>query len=1406
MIFNSGIRLVSLVWLIVISSGTYSQNRKTLNFNQITQQEGLSSTDITSIVQDKDGFMWVGTEDGLNRYDGYSFTVFKNDPNNEFSIADNKITTLHVDNSGSLWIGTENNGLSRYIEHKDQFQNYKFDIYDNHSINFSHVTSIAEDSQGNLWVGTLMGLNLYDKEKDHFNRYFYERVIHFDHSADSLASQLSFSETSRNKILKLIDTAFVSESWLKKYLEINVPEINGKNYEQFVSISEIGNFGRGVRSILGVSNGFLWLGMENEGLIYFHKEYGIVDQFTTNNSGLLSNEIASFVEQNEILWIGTRSAGLHKMHLGTREIKPFEIGWANPHIKCLFVDNKNNFWLGNDYGLGLFDQSQQSFLRYGLNSNAGNGLLSETVTSIFQDNHENLWVGSYQGGINLLINSQPFIHYRHDEENSILTKNRVSSLLEDSEGNIWVGYYTTGVDRVSDSSSSFLNANYNSKDGLGMGSVFCLFEDSGNNIWAGTYEGGLQRYDKEKDDFFPFHKELTNKDVRSIDEDSLGNLWIAVHGDGIYNLNRKDNSVIKYNPRYPDLTQSLASDWVHSVLVDSKSRIWVGSVNGISLLLPGISDFISFDVNNSSLSHNNVRILHEDDTGLIWIGTDNGLNYFDHSVEDFKVVDESSFPNNTIKGIESDDAGNLWISSNLGLTRYNPSTGSAKSFTQQDGLQSNEFFSGASTMGSKGNLFFGGKNGFNQFSPNKIKSNEYTPPVVLTDFYLFNEKISPSDSSEILVKPLRHTQFLELEYDQNFFTIKFAALNFTNSQNNQYQYILENFNDSWNNIGSRREATFTNVPPGEYKFTVKAANNDGLWNETGTSLLITIRPPFWKTGIAYFFYSVIIVIGSVLLRRMVLNRIYLKNQLALDELKLNFFANISHEFRTPLTLILGPLQELTSLVSKKETKKHELMDLMQRNADRLLRLVNQIMDIYQIDAGFSKLKIREEDLRTLVTNVFNVFTFKAEQKNMHYYLFVETNLKQVYVDRDKFEKITSNLISNALKFTPVHGAVMVFVEVEEKVLGNGQLKDFLKIRVEDSGFGIADDAQKNIFKRFHLNNKQETDEPGTGIGLSLVAQLIQVHRGIIQVESEIMDGSRFTVWLPINRADYLVEEVEPTEITEIESKPASEVNRPTEYEVLNPNFPLVLVIDDSEDIRKYLRYNLSNDYRVLEAANGREGIDLAFEEIPDVIISDVMMPGINGMEVCRILKGDQRTSHIPLILLTARASVDYHIKGLETGADDYISKPFNLDILRARLKNQLLRIQDLKNRFEPSIPIPKQLMENEQDQVFLKKLYEIIEDNLSNTDLRPEVLANEIGMSRSVMYRKIQAVTGSSASIIVRQYRLNRAAQMLKSKLIPIKELAFQVGFKDAAYFTACFKKSFNMSPKQFAEQGTVTE
>jgi signal transduction histidine kinase/ligand-binding sensor domain-containing protein/DNA-binding response OmpR family regulator len=1417
---------------------------KGLKFKNLTKENGLSCSDVTCVTQTPDGFLWIGTSDGLNRFDGTTFLVYRNDPNNPNSVSDNTITTLFVDSNGTLWIGTKNNGLNKYVGEKDYFLNYKSLAYQSSTISSNYIRAIAEDTDRHLWIATTMGLNRYDPQSDSFKRYFYEIGVVIKPSTPDSLLKKNVPKNIVAAVTNLIGNSFNNEQSFEEALLTSLSDYEIRTYRSFVLKYSILKIQSEDISVLKADNSSnLWMAFEKKGLAFFNPRSAILKVYAdTRENDFWSKEIRSLCFDTNSLWIGTHEGNVGRLEIATNKLSLIDVTAPIYNIESIVKDTKGNIWFGDDYGLGRILPNLQGSYRFRGTENEKYNPPSTTVKSIFEDQEGSIWIGSSQGGINLTFSDALFSHYRRQEHTSKnVSSNGVSSVLEDSKGNVWIGYYATGIDRLNvDNSITRFDYVEDSKNGIGNGTVFAIFEDHDGIVWIGTYEGGLQYYNDATQSFVSYkHNDqvktsISGDDVRAIAEDDEGNLWLAIHGHGINKFDKKTQIAKHYFADYDNWQNALANDWVYSVLVDRKGNVWVGSVNGLSILYKGSDHFITYNRTNSNLSYNEVKTLLEDSRGNIWVGTENGLNLFNQQAKQFTLVnDNDGLPNNIIKGLQEDKHGNVWISTNNGLSRYSPIHKTMVNYTVLDGLQSNEFFVNAAHKGKSGKMYFGGNNGLNIFQPDGIKIDSSKVPLRLTGLSLFNKPVRVGD--EMLEKSIDRTSAITFQSDQNVFSISFVGLSYRNPEKIKYAYQLDGFENEWNLVGSKNEATYTNLDPGTYTFKVKAANGDGVWNNSARELTIVILPPFWRTPFAYFLYTLAILAMLYLYRRSTINKEQFKNRLKLqqleaertheiDSLKLKFFTNISHEFRTPLTLIIGPSETLMADSTMENSKRKSYYQLIQRNAERMLRLINQLLDISAIDAGFMKLRIAKHNIVEYAKNISDTFQYSAQ--NQHIRFSFESNVEraEVFFDMDVVEKVLYNLISNAIKFTELEGEVSVRLFIttcsdatipkplaDDLQLINLTNCQLVKFEIEDNGIGIPIDLRERVFERFYQIEGTTAGRNGTGIGLALVKQLVQRHYGSVSLEDKLGKGSKFVVWFPVFADRFAAEEIKEgivikrPELTDRFTHDLQVVkdsqNLTSERELMG--LPIVLIVEDNEDVRYYMQLNLQDEYTIHQAKNGQEGFDKAVEINPDLIISDVIMPVLSGFEFCSKIKNDARTSHIPLILLTARSAESYELEGLKSGADDYVTKPFSLPILKAKIRNVIEARQKLKDKFYSDLSFePKNITTNNLDKGFVGQLIEAIELNLSNEDFNPDTLADQLHVSRSQLYKKVKGISGLSVSIFVRNIRLRKAAALLSSSnATSIAEVAYKVGFSDPGYFTKCFHEMYSKSPSAFLHE-----
>ena len=1372
--------------LLVFPFSIYSQPSK---FIKYSNQIGLSSNNQRCIIQDKEGFIWIGTGDGLNRFDGRTFKVYRKIQDDTSSLRSNVINCLFTDSKGILWVGTYQGGLSRYNKEKDNFCTYTANINDTTALFNNDINAIAEDKLHRLWVGTSFGLHLFNPQINGFTHFTsfkgnqpVSNTIQYDHLCKIAAD---------NDIVWITYTAGILTA-------LNSSNMTFKHYRLFnVSSHQTADFS--VNSLV-VDNNLIWISTWSKGIWIFNKTTGTCSPYTK--------------EQRK-------------------------------YINFVFKDNKDRLWYSPESkGLILIDGKKEvhyqfdDFDRYSLSSNS--------LANIFQDIQGNIWLASKQGDLNYFILDNPFYSW-YKNPNSIqgLTNNLITTVMEDSKRRIWVGYQDGGIDILdSKNVNPRIHINGDQSTQLGPGAVMNIFESNHGTIWIGKYLDGLKKYNETTKSFSSFQHDEDNdnsiagNDVRYISEDSHGNLWIAIHGGGVDTFNPATKVFVhhKSDPNNPSTT--ISKDWTFIAKCDKEDNIWVGTIAGVSVLSEKsmlVKHYQSLSKEGYNLSNNMVKTIFFDSKGFVWFGTIDGLNKLDPQNNTIKkYFTKDGLPSNVISDILEDNHYNLWISTTRGLSKFSPEKETFKNYSIHDGLVTDDFNTFASFKIPTGEMYFGGRDGLNRFHPDSIKINKFIPPVYLTDFKLFNQSVPVFNDNNVkefsLPQQIIFCKEITLAYNQNVINVEFVALNYLNLENNQYKYMLKGFEKNWTLPGHKRDVTYTNLQQGEYTFKVRASNNDGIWNTEGASLKIIVRPPFWRTYWAYAFYFFFALFLLYLFRKLILHEAEIQRTVEfeqheihklqeMDALKMQFFSNVSHEFRSPLTLIVGPIEYLLRTTNDEMVKMQ--LNLVYRNTNRLLRLINQLMDFRKIEEDKLELNLTKNDVVHFIKEIVDAFDQEAKQRNIDFTFTCSHTSSDIWFDADKLDKIVYNLLSNAFKYTPDHGRIAVILDFhEERSIGSKQNtekhhsgKTFI-ITIKDSGIGIPKDAQPRIFDRFYQVKNRLTTQ-GTGIGLSLTLELVTLHKGTISVESSENHGSEFSVILPLWKEENELSHLSfiqknigvhnygnEKEISIEENAGSTDISKNRIKD--STKLPRILIIEDNTDMRLFIKSELKDGYNVIEAHNGTLGLDKAYEKMPDAIICDVMMSGMDGYEVCRTLKHDERTSHIPIVLLTGRSSEQHTIEGLESGADDYVTKPFSSAILRVRIKNLIESRILLRRKFlkEPFAPI-KDISPSKTDDNLLKKAYAIVEKNLDNPNFDVNDFAHEIGMSRTQLYRKIQAIAGQSVKEFIRIIRLKKAAELLLTKEKNITEIAYIVGFNSLSYFTLSFTEYFGMNPTKYIEKYT---
>ncbi|MGY6649718.1 hybrid sensor histidine kinase/response regulator transcription factor [Wenyingzhuangia sp. IMCC45574] len=1410
------IRFKNLVIVVLVLVTNWSVGQNAVSFDRLTTRAGLSQNDVNSIFQDKKGFMWFGTHDGLNRYDGYKFTVFTPDLSDDSSINSNLIWKVIGDKKGDLWIATTGSGVNFFDSSTERFHHFVHDDNDEFSISNNHVSSILIDKGNKLWVATSKGIDMLD-----LNRPIDE-------------AKFRHINLKKNKIFDAQKGIHINSIFEDSNKQIWVTSVKGiyklehrKNgdmyfqyYNQFMGIPTVA-----VRSIAEDPFGNLVIGTHNHIYLVSKRDFG------KQRKAFYWGNFNDIKIDDKYIWCAT-NGGLLQFKLQGEASKPILInhykydpnkidGISSNSIRSLYIDDTGILWVGT-YGAGInkYDPHRKQFQHIQKTATKGS-ISSNKIRSLFEDSNGYLWFGTEIGGLDVLTAEHDDGAYDKFESLDVyMTAYAITEVNIAGKKKVMIGGVSTPnaymIDitepkEVSDFAIEPLKDVTNT--------VFSILQDKNSNIWIGTYNDGVKR-------------------------------WLVSGSEGEFT---KD--VLSYN-KYQE--KSISNNIIRDIYEDSFGNIWFATANGLNMLprsevnarSPKFEVFNNVKNDTTSISHDYILTVFESSSNELWVGTlGGGLNKFVPAVNGNKAyfkryLTENGLPNNVIKGIVEDDEGNLWIATNRGISKFNPRTEKFQNYNVNDGLQSDEFGELSCLVRKSGQFVFGGVNGFNAFFPKDIKSNNLNAETVLTDFSIFNKSIGIGeevDGRVVLNKSINEIDQIQLRHDENSFSFEFAALHYAASDKNKYSYKLEGFNEKWlQTTSEKRYATYTNLEPGAYVFKVKSSNNDGVWDTTPVQLKINVSPPFWKTNFAKFIYIFFIVALLWAFRRFTIIKTTKKYALEfehmekekkeeLNKLKLEFFTNISHEFRTPLTLINGPLEYLLNNgdnISAAEARVQ--YKLMKKNTGYLLRLVNQLIDFRKMDRGKLALNIIKGDISEFLKEVGEPFQFLGTKKNIDFkVLHTKSNL-DTWFDPDAVEKIVNNLLSNAFKFTPEEGTIRLEVMdaidfKESKDISDGViLNDFILIKVQDSGSGIPTHRINHIFERFYMEvDKLKMNTKGSGIGLSYTKNLVDLHQGVIRVKSSADKGTCFYVWLPKTKNAYKNKEgISIKNENEFVGEVGKLYTEPQAIELIDEitdqsisrrrsKLPVLLVVEDNEDIRLFLKKGLGNQYYIYEAENGERGFEMAKKYAPNIIITDVMMPVMDGVEFCNNIKTSIETSHIPVLMLTAKISQESEMIGLKNGADGYVRKPFDIELVELKLKNILKFRDDLRKKFTREIRLkptdvavkPVDVTVTSTDEKFLQKVIDIIEKNMMNTEFSVESLVKEMYLSRSNIYLKVKELTGLTTSALIRNIRLKRAMQLLTDSNMAVKEIMYMTGFSTASYFSKCFKKQYGYIPSDYVKQ-----
>ncbi len=1468
------VKIITL--LVLIISNCFLNDLKSqpeCHFEHYSTDDGLPQYTIMDLLQDKKGFMWFATWNGLSKFNGYKFVNYKVRPGDSYVMKSNRIEQINEDKYGRIWLRTYVGEAHCFNPYSEKFwgmqlvkgyENYPFQL-SQIQIKPSGIVWLLSEKKGCIAVtDSLFNIQIYNQENGRLKGKAVYSVLEETNGNTWLLTDNGLCQIQKGKA-----------QTMPFFFENN--HINKNNNQTFYSALELRKE--------------IWFG-SNKGRIWkFSKQSG---KFTLLNLQLASDIInLKRINQNEVLII-TSNDGFLIMNLQTNHFLSFNSsslkGLKTNIIENSILDKSNHLWLETpNVGIYKFDIKTHLLKYYNIKTDDISTNVFPPRLYVLEDIYHRIWVQPKGGGFSLynpvtdnlepFFNTQSSLNWRFS--------NIVHSAFSDRQGNLWLSTRSHGLEKIVFDKNYFKATILNPNEQRSVSNdVRTVFEDNELNLWIATKDSKLRIYDKNKNllGFFSVQGNIGKQAelpgaVYSMMQDKDGYIWIGTKGEGIYKIKKNLHSFsyqVQHYKNNPSDVYSLSDNNIYSIIQDKNNHIWIGTYGGgLNLVQTNTTGKTYFINHRNNLKNypidtaNRLRYITEDKKGHICVGSTSGMIMFSSSFSSpeniqyhffsSKAGESASLSNNDVHGIcctkrgemflvtfggginkviaydkngypskfksyttknglpsdvtlaaVEDEQGMLWISTENNLTKFDPEKDFFETYTDIKRLMSRNVFSEASTCRLRSNeIIFGFSGGILSFSPGVIKNNTFVPYISFSKFQLFNKDVSIGGKSP-LNEDIDDVKGLVLKHDQNFFSIEFAALDYIEPNNISYAYKLEGFDKDWNYVQKQRIANYTNLPKGDYIFKVKSTSSEGLWMNNERKLPIKILPSFWETPVAYFLYFILFV-GLVLLCVYILITIYhLKANVQLEkkmsEMKLRFFTDISHEIRTPLTMITAPVEYLLNDKNTPEPIKKQLK-MVSQNTNRMLRLVNQILDFRKIQ--FLHLKVSEIEIASFVEDIFDNFREIADNQHIKFKFINTAGNTKIWVDPDCLEKIVMNLLSNAFKFTPNGKSIQVAIKKEDK---------YLSIEVRDQGSGVPHDKQKRLFTRFASFNEDKS-KPSTGIGLSLVKDLAEKHSAKVTVESEEGKGSCFTVsfLFGIEHFDKNVEIIAAStndQLPEVAQSISSRVDyiEPIEDNIKNNSKSSVLVVEDDAELRSFMKSILESEYIIYESEDGADGLEKAIQFCPDFVVSDIMMPRMDGIELLQNLKKNRNTSHIPVILLTSKTTIESKLEGLAYGADDYITKPFSVPYFQARIANLLQQRKQLQDIFRGNLtsysmdeynPLPYSI--NTQDEEMVKKIMELIEENMESSDFTVEDLCQSVNMSRSVFFKKLKSLTGLAPVEFIRDVKMRRAAQILATTKYMIKEVAYLVGISDSKYFTKCFKAKYGMTPLEFKNQDHKT-
>ncbi|MFK2016345.1 two-component regulator propeller domain-containing protein [Bacteroides fragilis] len=1300
-------------------------------FKNLSIRNGLSQNTVNAILQDRKGFMWLGTKDGLNRYDGLSFRKFKHDAANPRSIGNSFITSLYEDFNGNIWVGTDA-GVYIYYPEKEAFEEFDCQSLEKTRIERS-VSMIAGDKQGRVWI--------------------------------AVEAQGMFCYDARQKLLR--------------------------NYP----LSEISS---NIKCFTFDSGGTLWLGFYGDGLYYSKDNLATVHPYGSPEDGKREFEggvITKIVQGNyNCLYIGSVKEGVSELNLTSGQVRNLlAIDESGESIFCrdLLPYSDNELWIGTESGIYIYNLRTAQFIHLRASLYDSYSLSDNAIYALYKDREEGLWIGSYFGGVDYYPRQYTYFakYYPKNIANSLHGK-RVREFCRADDGTLWIGTEDGGLNHFNPKTKEF----HFFEPSAGFTNIHGLCMD-GSHLWVGTFSKGLRVIDTRTGVVLRTYTEghtphsLNDNSIFSICRTSAGEIYLGTLF-GLLRYNRTQDNF--------DCIPELNGKFVYDIKEDSYGNLWLATyANGAycyDVSARRWKNYVFDAEDEKSLPYDKVLSVFEDSYRQIWLTTQGGgFCLFHPDTETFTRYGlKDGLPNDVVYQIVEDDDRFLWLTTNNGLVRFDPKTMEMKVFSTANGLPTDQFNYRSGFKDEAGNIYLGSINGFVAFDPRTFAENRQVPAVAITDFLLFNKEVSVGETDSPLKSSITFSDKVVLTADQNSFSFRIAALSYQAPRMNKLMYKLEGFDEGWLTIGESPLVTYSNLGYGDYVFKVKASNSDGVWNEQETSLHLSILPPFYLSGWAYCFYVLFFMGCLVCVIFYFKRRNYRKQHRQMEMLeqekerevyhaKIDFFTNVAHEIRTPLTLIKGPLE---NIILKKEVDSETKEDLyiMKQNTERLLNLTNQLLDFRKTETRGFRLNFTECDVVAVLRETYFRFTSLAKQKGLDFILELPQECFMADVNQEALTKIISNLLNNGVKYASTY--LRISLETDEKVF---------HIRTFNDGEMIPDTMKEEIFKPFVRLDKEDEVTTGTGIGLALSRSLAELHQGSLMMEKG-EEVNCFCLTLPVNQDSTITLSAE--NVSQVEENSCGWEQEETDTKEKKP---MILVVEDNPDMLAFIRKQLTTEYSVLTAMNGIEALAVLDNHYVNLVVSDVMMPQMDGFELCKTIKSDLSYSHIPVVLLTAKTNIQSKIEGLELGADAYIEKPFSVEYLLANISSLIHNREKLRQTFAKSPFVAANTMAlTKADEEFIWKLNDIIQANLHNPEFSMEDMADALKMSRSSFYRKIKGVLDLSPNEYLRLERLKQAAQLLKEGKSRVNEICYTVGFNSPSYFSKCFLKQFGVLPKDF--------